>query len=38
MRNWKKPEPWISKTEKITIAEIAQKINVSQGLGYLLFV
>jgi len=28
---WKKPEPWFSGERRVTIAEIAQKSNISQG-------
>lgn len=31
IRKWKKPEPWFSGERRVTIAEIAQKLNISQG-------
>jgi hypothetical protein len=35
IRKWKKPEPWFSWDSRVTIAEVAHKLNISQGLTVL---
>jgi len=31
IRKWKKPEPWFSGERRVSIAEIAQKLNICKG-------